>query len=51
MFQPLRVVNRRVKGRIVDTKMTGAVPVLLGSLIVLGWLMTGITVFRTLGAF
>jgi hypothetical protein len=51
MFQSLRVVNGRVKGRNVNSKMTGAVPVLLGSLIALGWLMTGITVLRTLGAF
>lgn len=51
MFQSLRVVNERAKGRIMDIKMTGAVPILLGTLIAIGWLMTSITVLRKIGAF
>ena len=51
MFQSLKVFNGRVKGRIMNIKMTGAVSVLLGTLIGLGWLMTGVTLLRTMGAF
>ena len=34
-----------------DTRKTGAVYIVLGGLIALGWLMTSITILRTIGAF
>lgn len=51
MFQSLRVVSVRVKGRIMNGKMSGPVSVMLGILIGIGWLMTSLTLLRTMGAF